>query len=72
MTTERLHIVLKDDGALKALLGMADSGNTDVVAQVARGLANFAKCESRRIVQGFVYYIVQTNTFIIFFSSVTR
>ncbi|XP_075499281.1 kinesin-like protein KIN-UC [Primulina tabacum] len=49
---ERLHAVLKDDGALKALLGMADSGNTDVIAQVARGLANFAKCESRRIMQG--------------------
>ncbi|KZV16226.1 armadillo repeat-containing kinesin-like protein 1 [Dorcoceras hygrometricum] len=49
---ERLHAVLKEDGALKALLEMADSGNADVIAQVARGLANFAKCESRKIMQG--------------------
>ncbi|KAL0401794.1 UNVERIFIED_CONTAM: Kinesin-like protein KIN-UA [Sesamum latifolium] len=49
---EKLHVVLKEDGAIKALLGMTRSGNADVVAQVARGLANFAKCESRRIMQG--------------------
>ncbi|KAI3458936.1 hypothetical protein Pfo_015599 [Paulownia fortunei] len=49
---EKLHVVLKEDGAIKALLGMTRSGNTDVIAQVARGLANFAKCESRRIMQG--------------------
>ncbi|KAK6156341.1 hypothetical protein DH2020_010589 [Rehmannia glutinosa] len=48
---EKLHVFLKEDGAIKALLGMTRSGNTDVIAQVARGLANFAKCESRRIVQ---------------------
>ncbi|KAG8380541.1 hypothetical protein BUALT_Bualt06G0026300 [Buddleja alternifolia] len=49
---EKLHVVLKDDGAIKALLGMSRSGNSDVIAQIARGLANFAKCESRRIMQG--------------------
>ncbi|KAL0317341.1 UNVERIFIED_CONTAM: Kinesin-like protein KIN-UC [Sesamum angustifolium] len=49
---EKLHVVLKEDGAIKALLGMTRSGNADVIAQVARGLANFAKCESRRIMQG--------------------
>nr|GEX17005.1 armadillo repeat-containing kinesin-like protein 1 [Tanacetum cinerariifolium] len=31
---------------------MVRSGNNDVIAQVARGLANFAKCESRAITQG--------------------
>ncbi|XVE68810.1 hypothetical protein DITRI_Ditri09bG0100200 [Diplodiscus trichospermus] len=49
---EKLHTMLKEDGGVKALLGMARSGNSDVVAQVARGMANFAKCESRAIVQG--------------------
>ncbi|KAA3481618.1 Armadillo repeat-containing kinesin-like protein 1 [Gossypium australe] len=44
--------MLKEDGGIKAMLGMVRSGNNDVVAQVARGLANFAKCESRAMVQG--------------------
>lgn len=50
--TEKLHTMLEEDGAIKALLAMVRSGNIDVIAQVARGLANFAKCESRAIVQG--------------------
>lgn len=49
---EKLHTMLEEDGAIKALLAMVRSGNSDVIAQVARGLANFAKCESRGIVQG--------------------
>ncbi|KGN47845.1 kinesin-like protein KIN-UC [Cucumis sativus] len=49
---EKLHKMLKDDGGIKALLEMVTSGNNDVIAQVARGMANFAKCESRGIVQG--------------------
>ncbi|OMO65565.1 Armadillo [Corchorus capsularis] len=49
---EKLHTMLKEDGGIKALLGMVRSGNSDVVAQVARGMANFAKCESRAIIQG--------------------
>ncbi|KAL3649635.1 hypothetical protein CASFOL_006038 [Castilleja foliolosa] len=49
---EKLHLFLKEDGAMKALLRMTQSGNNDVTAQVARGLANFAKCESRRVMQG--------------------
>ncbi|KAK8333927.1 hypothetical protein V6Z11_A10G239000 [Gossypium hirsutum] len=49
---EKLHTMLKEDGGIKAMLGMVRSGNNDVVAQVARGLANFAKCESRAMVQG--------------------
>lgn len=51
-STEKLHSMLKEDGGIKALLGMVRSGNSDVVAQVARGMANFAKCESRAIIQG--------------------
>lgn len=50
--TEKLHSILKEDGAIKALLRMTRLDNADVIAQVARGLANFAKCESRRIMQG--------------------
>ncbi|CAL9753347.1 unnamed protein product [Musa acuminata subsp. burmannicoides] len=44
---EKLHVTLKKDGGLKALLGMVQCGHSDVIAQVARGFANFAKCESR-------------------------
>ncbi|CAN1149179.1 Kinesin-like protein KIN-UC [Linum perenne] len=44
--------MLIEDGGIKALLGMAKCGNLDVVAQVARGMANFAKCESRATFQG--------------------
>lgn len=47
--------MLKDDGGIRALLEMVRSGSNDVIAQVARGMANFAKCESRGIVQGLPY-----------------
>ncbi|XP_015581131.1 kinesin-like protein KIN-UC isoform X5 [Ricinus communis] len=47
-----LHMMLKEDGAIKALLEMAKSKSIDVIAQVARGMANFAKCESRGTLQG--------------------
>lgn len=43
---------LKEDGGIKALVGMVRSGNADVIAQIARGIANFAKSESRAISQG--------------------
>ncbi|PWA74937.1 armadillo repeat-containing kinesin-like protein 1 [Artemisia annua] len=49
---EKLHLPLTEQGGIRALLGMVRSGNNDVIAQVARGLANFAKCESRAITQG--------------------
>ena len=49
---EKLHLMLKRDGGIKALLGMVRSGHAEVIAQIARGIANFAKCESRVISQG--------------------
>ncbi|XP_020536971.1 kinesin-like protein KIN-UC isoform X2 [Jatropha curcas] len=49
---ENLHTMLKEDGGMKALLEMLKSKNNDVIAQVARGMANFAKCESRSILKG--------------------
>ncbi|XP_030473054.2 kinesin-like protein KIN-UC [Syzygium oleosum] len=49
---EKLHVMLKEDGGLEALLGMVRSGINDVTAQIARGFANFAKCESRAVIQG--------------------
>ncbi|MQL79345.1 hypothetical protein Taro_011796 [Colocasia esculenta] len=49
---EKVHSVLKEDGGIKAILAMTRYGNSDVIAQVARGLANFAKCESRGIARG--------------------
>ncbi|XP_021910136.1 kinesin-like protein KIN-UA [Carica papaya] len=45
-------MMLKEDGGIKALVGMVGCGNIDVIAQVARGMANFAKCESQGIIQG--------------------
>ncbi|KAI8563623.1 hypothetical protein RHMOL_Rhmol03G0123900 [Rhododendron molle] len=50
--SEKLQLKLRDDGAIKALLRMVRSGDSGVIAQVARGIANFAKCESREIIQG--------------------
>ncbi|XP_073009098.1 kinesin-like protein KIN-UA [Typha latifolia] len=50
---EKLHVTLKKDGGIKALLGMIRGGHSDVIAQISRGVANFAKCESRSISQGF-------------------
>ncbi|KAJ7975028.1 Kinesin-like protein [Quillaja saponaria] len=49
---ENLHMMLKEDGGVETLLEMVRSGSSDVIAQVARGLANFAKCESRGIIKG--------------------
>ncbi|KAI0518854.1 hypothetical protein KFK09_006291 [Dendrobium nobile] len=49
---ERLHMLLKEDGGIKALLAMVRSRHNNVISQVARGIANFAKCESRSINQG--------------------
>uniref|UniRef100_A0A7N0RFL2 Kinesin motor domain-containing protein n=1 Tax=Kalanchoe fedtschenkoi TaxID=63787 RepID=A0A7N0RFL2_KALFE len=49
---ERLHKILQEDGGIRALLHMAESGNVDVIAQVARGLANFAKCETKGTIHG--------------------
>uniref|UniRef100_A0A0A9EG25 Vacuolar protein 8 n=1 Tax=Arundo donax TaxID=35708 RepID=A0A0A9EG25_ARUDO len=49
---EKLHLMLKQEGGIKALLGMFRTGHDDVIAQIARGIANFAKCESRMLSRG--------------------
>lgn len=49
---EKFLKLLKEEEGIKGLLTMAQSGNIDIVAQVARGMANFAKCETREIMQG--------------------
>lgn len=43
---------MREEGGIRALLGMVRSRHPDVLAQVARGIANFAKCESRGAAQG--------------------
>ncbi len=43
---------LRSEGGIKALLGIVRCGHPDVLSQVARGIANFAKCESRGSTQG--------------------
>lgn len=43
---------LRTEGGIKALLGIVRCGHPDVLSQVARGVANFAKCESRASTQG--------------------
>ncbi|KAM0915080.1 hypothetical protein ACQ4PT_011103 [Festuca glaucescens] len=49
---DKLQARLRGEGGIKALLGMVKCGHPDVLAQVARGIANFAKCESRAATQG--------------------
>ncbi|CAN8254543.1 unnamed protein product [Cochlearia groenlandica] len=49
---EKFLKLLKEEEGIKGLLKMAQSGNIDIIAQVARGMANFAKCETREIMQG--------------------
>ncbi|KAG2677491.1 hypothetical protein I3760_12G100000 [Carya illinoinensis] len=49
---DKLQMKLRGEGGIKALLGMVRCRNPDVLAQVARGIANFAKCESRASTQG--------------------
>lgn len=49
---DKLQAKLRAEGGIKALLGMVRCGHADVLAQVARGIANFAKCESRASTQG--------------------
>lgn len=50
--SDKLQNKLRGEGGIKALLGMVRCGHPDVLAQVARGIANFAKCESRASTQG--------------------
>lgn len=50
--SDKLQLKLRDEGGIRALLGMVKSRHPDVLAQVARGIANFAKCESRGAAQG--------------------
>ncbi|PON35227.1 Kinesin-like protein [Parasponia andersonii] len=49
---DKLQTKLKTEGGIKALLGIVRCGHPDVLSQVARGVANFAKCESRASTQG--------------------
>lgn len=49
---DKLQMRLRDEGGIKALLGMVRSRHSDVLGQVARGVANFAKCESRGATEG--------------------
>ncbi|XP_019059467.1 PREDICTED: kinesin-like protein KIN-UA isoform X2 [Tarenaya hassleriana] len=49
---DKLQAKLRSEGGITALLGMVRCGHPDVLAQVARGFANFAKCESRASTQG--------------------
>jgi len=49
---DKLQTELRGEGGIKALLGMVRCRHPDVHAQVARGIANYAKCESRASSQG--------------------
>ncbi|XP_042038886.1 kinesin-like protein KIN-UB [Salvia splendens] len=49
---DKLQMRLRSEGGVKALLGMVRCRHPDVLSQVARGIANFAKCESRASSQG--------------------
>ncbi|KAL2337441.1 hypothetical protein Fmac_011887 [Flemingia macrophylla] len=49
---DKILMKLRSQGGIKALLGIVTCGHPDVLSQVARGIANFAKCESRASSQG--------------------
>ncbi|VVA91094.1 unnamed protein product [Arabis nemorensis] len=49
---DKLQTKLLSEGGIAALLGMVKCGNLEVQAQVARGIANFAFCETRALNQG--------------------
>ncbi|XP_015961465.1 kinesin-like protein KIN-UB [Arachis duranensis] len=49
---DKILMKLRSQGGIKALLGIVRCGHPDVLSQVARGIANFAKCESRSSNQG--------------------
>lgn len=58
--SDKLQLMLRAEGGIKALLGMVRCKHPDVLAQVARGIANFAKCESRASTQG-IFLIFKLN-----------
>ncbi|KAH1249017.1 Kinesin-like protein KIN-UB [Glycine max] len=49
---DKLQIKLRGEDGIKALLGMVRCRHPDVHIQIARGIANFAKCESKASTQG--------------------
>jgi kinesin family member 5 len=49
---DKILMTLRSQGGIKALLGIVRCGHPDVLSQVARGIANFAKCESLASSQG--------------------
>ncbi|KAK6918492.1 Armadillo [Dillenia turbinata] len=49
---DKLQTTLRSEGGIRALLGMVRCRHLDVLSQIARGIANFAKCESRSATQG--------------------
>ncbi|KAK9758045.1 hypothetical protein RND81_01G202800 [Saponaria officinalis] len=49
---DKLQTKLRAEGGIRALLGMVRCRHPDVLSQIARGVANFAKCESRSGTQG--------------------
>ncbi|VFQ70777.1 unnamed protein product [Cuscuta campestris] len=51
-SSDKLQTKLSVEGGIKALLGMVGCRHGDVLAQVARAIANFAKCESGALTQG--------------------
>lgn len=53
---DKLQTKLRSEGGIRALLGMVRCGHPDVLSQVARGIANFAKCESRAATQGYAFF----------------
>lgn len=56
---------LKTEGGIKALLGIVRCEHPDVLSQVARGIANFAKCESRASTQGMCFNNLDTSHYLV-------
>ncbi|KAK3001477.1 hypothetical protein RJ639_021873 [Escallonia herrerae] len=60
---DKLQMKLRGEGGIQALLGMVRCRHPDVLAQVARGIANFAKCESRAATQEYAARKLLCGTF---------
>ncbi|KAM1100349.1 hypothetical protein FF1_006784 [Malus domestica] len=49
---DKLQMKLRSEGGIKALLGLVRCGHPNVLSQMARGMVNFAKYESRHVLKG--------------------
>ncbi|RXH83336.1 hypothetical protein DVH24_005589 [Malus domestica] len=52
----KLQMKLRSEGGIKALLGLVRCGHPNVLSQMARGMVNFAKYESRHVLKKMAHF----------------